>query len=498
MKLKKVTALLLALLMILPLVVSCSQKSSGDEGKDNEEVQKSDETPTTNLVREKYGSYDYDGYAFRILSISPGQHYYWMIDGMDGTGWCNEVWYEEDNADAQIHSVFTRNTLAEELINIDVVMLEGGGTYDIDDLVKTLVKAGGDDFDITLGDNTCNLPLSSEGYFYNLYDIPTFDVHNTWWDQEYVNTFTYKKNQLYMITGDYTIFDDYAAACIFYNKQVLDNYNLDDPADLVDSGTWTIDTMMEMAEKATTDLTGDGQMDENDAYGFFDNGYALTHLTEGCDIHMTALDEEGVPQVVVESEEYMNAVQKVFERAILSKATLLGEGDHDKDIMKEDRVLFLYEQLGGINQLRDMESDFSLLPLPKKDEEQKDYTSVVNGIWCTALSVPVSAKNPEQTGIILDVLGGMSTDTVNKALHEVVLGPKLFREKRTVEMLNYVIASKRYDWAKDIPWGYPLYQILTDQTTAQTFTLASSLQRSIKTIKAQLKGFVKKMGGGLK
>ena len=492
MKAKKLLSLILALLMILPIFASC-KKEKIDEEKEETTVEKNDDMPTVNEVREKYGSYDFDGYKFRILSISPGQHYYWTIDGMDGTGWCNEVWYEEDNADVQIHSVFTRNTLAEDLINIDIEMLEGGGTYEIDDLVKTLVKAGGDDFDITLGDMTCNLPLSSEGYFYNLYDIPTFDVRNHWWDQEYVDTFTYKKSQLYMITGDYTIFDDYAAACIFYDKQVMENYNLEDPADLVEAGTWTIDKMMEMATKATNDVTGNG-MDEEDCYGFYDNGFALTHLIEGCNIKMTELDEEGVPQVIIEGEEFSNAVQAVFEKVIQSPATLLGEGDHNKDIMLEDRVLFLYEQLGGINQLRDMESDYSLLPLPKLNEQQKDYTSVVNGIWCTALSVPICTRRPEQTGTIMDVLGGMSTDTVDKALHEVVLGPKLFREKRTVDMLKYVIASKRYDWAKDIPWGYPIYGMLTEQTEGGTFTLASSLQRQIKTIKAQLKGFVKRMG----
>ena len=492
MKSKKILALLLALLMILPLLMACKKPGSGSE-KEGGDVQESDEAPTTAYVREKYADYNYDGYGFRILSISPGQHYYWMIDGMDGTGWCNEVWYEEDNSEEQIHSVFTRNTLAEELLNIDIIMLEGGGTYEIDDLVKTLVKAGGDDFDITLGDLTCNIPLGCEGYFYNLCDIPTLDLANEWWDKEFVDTFTYKHNYLYNVTGDYTIFDDYAAACIFYDKQVMENFNLEDPADLVDAGTWTIDAMMEMASKATNDLTGNG-MDPDDAYGFFDNGYALTHLVEGCDIHMAELDEEGIPQVVIENEKFSNAVQAVFEKVIQSPATLLGEGDHNKDIMLEDRVLFLYEQVGGINQLRNMESDFSLLPLPKLNADQKDYTSVVNGIWCTALSVPVCAREVDRTGIIMDVLGGMSTDTVDASLHKVVLGPKLFREKRTVDMLKYVIASKRYDWAKDIPWAYPIYQVLTDQTSSQTFTLASSLQRYIKTVKAQLKGLVKFIG----
>lgn len=494
MNLRKILALLFALLMILPLFLACTKP--GDDGEKDDggdDVKESSDAPTTALVREKYADFDMQGYGFRVLGITPGQHYYWMIDGMDGTGWCNEVWYAEDNADVQIHSVFTRNTLAEELLNIKISQIEGGGTYEIPNMVKTLVKAGSDDFDMTLGDLTCNLPLSMEGYFLNLYSIPTFDLHNAWWDQEFVNTFTYKHNNLFLVTGDYTIYDEYAAACIFYNKQIIENSNLEDPADLVDAGTWTIDKMMEMGSKVYKDLDGNG-MDIDDAYGFYDNLFALTHITEGCNIHMTEPDEDGVPQVIIENESFVNAVQKVFDTVIMSPATFLDEGSHDKSMMLEDRVLFLYEQLGGINMLRDMESDFSLLPLPKLNEDQKKYTSVVNGIWCTALSIPISSHDPEKVGTIMDVLGGLSTDTVNKALHEVVLGPKLFREKRTRDMLDYVVASKIYDWAKDIPWAYPLYGILSDQTTSQTFTLASSIQRQIKTIKAQLKRFVATVG----
>jgi len=495
MNMKKIIALLLAVLMVLPLFVACGEKPADDTqtGDTDSTVKESDDAKTTAYVREKYGSYDYDGYTFTILGITPGTHYYWMIDGMDGTGWCNEVWYEEDNADAQIHSVFTRNTLTEELLNITISQMEGGGTYEIDDKVKMLIKAGGNDFDVTLGDLTCNIPLGMEGYFYNLYDLPTFDVTNEWWDKEFVDTFTLKKSYLFNITGDYTIFDDYAAACIFYNKQIVENYGLTDPADLVDAGTWTIDTMMEMAQTATKDLSGNG-MDADDEYGFYDNGYALTHITEGCNIHITELNEEGIPEVVVENESFTNAVQKVFESVIMSPATFLDEGTHDKSMMLEDRVLFLYEQLGGINQLRDMGSDFSLVPLPKLNEQQERYTSVVNGIWCTALSVSINIQDTDRTGIILDVLGGMSTDTVNKALHEVVLGPKLFREQRTRDMLDYVVDSTIYDWAKDIPWAYGIYNILADQTTAKAFTLASSLQSQLKSIKAQLKRFYMLVG----
>ena len=489
MKIKKIVALLLALLMVaLPLCACKKDGGSGDgDNEVKEEVQKNDEMPVVEYTREKYAGYDYDGYDFRILSINRGSHYYFMLDGE--TGFANEVWYEEDSAEAQQHSVFTRNTLASELLDITISPVWGGGTYEIDSLIKTLVKSGSDDFDMTIGSQCRSLPLATEGYFRNLTEIETLDLGEEWWDQEYINTFIYKNKYLFTVCGDYNIFDDYATPVVFYNKQVLDNYNLDDPADLVDAGTWTIDAMMDYVGKVTSDISGDGKLDENDVWGMTDNNIYMFHFATGCNLHLSALDDEGVPQVTIDSEQFTNTVQTIFDKIAMSGKCLFTDNGTCYDLLKDDRALFYYEILAGINLLRDMESDFSLLPTPKLNEEQESYGSLAQGIYLTVVSVPLSAKNVDRTGIIMNVLGGMSTDTVDAALHEVVLGPKLFREKRTRDMLTYALENRKYDWAENINWAYPLMNLLVDQGSSQTFTLASSIQRNIKLLRAQLKRF---------
>ena len=488
MNFKKLTALFLTTAMLLPFAAACKKDGdSGNNGGDNN-VQNSDDAKTTAYTREKYAGNNLDGYAFRVLSINPGSHYYFMLDG--DTGVANEVWYEEDNADVQIHSVFTRNLLAEDLLNMHVSMIEGGGTYEIDSMIRTLVKSGGDDFDMTLGSQCRSLPLAAEGYFHNLLDMNTFDIGESWWDQEYVDTFTYKNKYLYTICGDYNIFDDYATPVVFYNKQVLENFNLDDPADLVDDGTWTIDSMMDYVNKVTNDASGDGKLDENDVWGFTDNDQYMFHLATGCNLHLSALDEEGVPQVTIDSESFTNTVQTVFDKVAMSGKCFFTDNGTCYDMFKDDRALFYYEILTGINMLRDMESDFSLLPTPKLTSDQSDYGALAQGIYLTVLSVPLSTQNTDKIGLIMNVLGGFSTDTVDAALHEVVLGPKLFREKRTRDMLTYALENRKYDWAENINWAYPLMNLIKDQGASQVFTLSSSIQRNIKMLKAQLRRFV--------
>ena len=487
MKSKKSIALILALLMILSAftLLACDKKGgNGGNGSDINDVETDNET--TEYVKEKYSGLDYNGYKFRIFAITPGEHYQNFI-AEDST----EIWYEEDNADALQHAVFTRNLLTEELLNVTITPIWGGSCYTVTDQTKTLVKAGGDEIDVVHNSHFKALQVAMEKYYWNLNDLESFDVSEPWWDQEYVDTFTFRKNQLYTICGDYLTLDDYATPIVYYNKNVVANLNLEDPADLVDAGTWTIDNMMDLASKATFDLSGDGKMDENDSWGLLDNGNSLVHFIEGCNCPLTALDEEGVPQVTVEKESFVNTVQYVYERLSLSTSLYEQPNDDDLIIIKDDRALFYREVLGSLYNFRDMEGDFSFLPPPKLNEDQENYTSIADGIWCTALSVPITVTDTNMIGTVLDVLGGMSTDTVDKALYEIVLGPKLFREKRTVDMLQYCLAARDYDWAKDIPWAYPLYGAINEQGVEKTFSFASKLQSNIKVVKVQLKGFTK-------
>ena len=491
MKSKRIIAFILALVMIASMFtfIGC-KKDKNDPSSDNSQggnnVVVDEENETTIYVKEKYGNNDFNGYDFRILSIDQGGHMYRVIDETTA----NEIWYEEDDADVYQHAIFTRNLLVSDLLDIKITPVWGGETNEVPELAKTLVKSGGDEFDMMVASLNKSMSLGIEGYMYNLYDINTLDMSEDWWDQDLISTYTYKKNKIFAIVGDYTVFDDYAVPVVFYNKNVMDNYNLSDPADLVDAGTWTVEAMMKMAESATQDTSGDGKIDINDTWGYTDNNHVLVHLLEGCDTYITVVDEEGVPQVNCTTEDFVNTVQFLFNTVALSTAVGSFNNDDCVDMMLEDRSLFYYELLGAINQFRDMESVFSLLPLPKKDESQKDYSSIINTVWSTAVTVPITNKNMEQTGTILNVLGGLSTDTVNKALHETILGPKLFREKRTVSMLQYALEAKAYDWAKEMSWASTIYNILREQFDDKTFTLASALQSKVKVLQKSLKLFL--------
>ena len=119
-------------------------------------------------------------------------------------------------------------------------------------------------------------------------------------------------------------------------------------------------------------------------------------------------------------------------------------------------ALFYGDMLAFVNQLREMTSDFGIIPMPKYDEAQESYGEYISNGWTTAYAVPMTNGDPERTGVILEVLSGYSTDTVRQALYAVSLSAKLVRDADSVEMLDIIFGSKSYDWAVDFTWGSEL------------------------------------------
>ena len=61
--------------------------------------------------------------------------------------------------------------------------------------------------------------------------------------------------------------DEKSIWCVFFNKKMIDDYNLDDPNKLVADSTWTYDKLFTMAETVSADLDGNDKRDEKDRYG---------------------------------------------------------------------------------------------------------------------------------------------------------------------------------------------------------------------------------------
>lgn len=92
---------------------------------------------------------------------------------------------------------------------------------------------------------------------------------------------------------------------MLFNKQMVTDYNLENPYEIVKAGKWTFEKMMEMGAVVVGDLDGGG-MGEYDRYALTCNAYASDCFAMGADRLFVAKDEEDAPYVNLNDERFMN------------------------------------------------------------------------------------------------------------------------------------------------------------------------------------------------
>ncbi len=339
--------------------------------------------------------------------------------------------------------------------------------------------AGDDEYDTAIT-SLMNLGAPArKGYFRNFYKISTIDLSQPWWDQNLVGSFTLFGNRLYFINGDINYRDDYSECVNFFNKKLVSDFGFDNPYDLVDSGTWTIDAMMAMADAFTRDLNGDGKLSiKEDAIGYGDNGDLIKHLIYAMGEKITENDEDGIPRVAQMTETHINKVQKLYDRVASDPNVYIGDNNAMATALIEGRFLFYNECLGAYAQFRDMEDDFGILPQPKYDEAQERYCAYISNGWNSTYVIPITNTDGDTTGIIMETMAALSTDTIRSTLYDVLFNVKYARDEQTARMIDYCVNSKVYDWSTDFGWLDSIVSCYNSLAKSKTFDFISKVEKN--------------------
>lgn len=486
---KKCISLSLALILAALSLLSCSD-NGGEETKSasSETVQQSAsnmeseseteaEKTVTDTVREKYSSYSYDGYEYKVLAPGPNVHFAYDEVGAD----VNEVWVEESDGTPLNDALFARNLATEDLLGIKVTPIFADNDENIRNQVQTEVTAGTTDYDTVLNRMDYIGPQAESGLYLNLMDH--LDTSNPWWDKNIVETFTMFNSKLYWITGDINVFDDFAVEVLFTNKSILEQNGFELPYKDVLEGKWTIDRMYQIAKACEKDLDGDGKMTVGkDVIGHIEGNDHIKHWIYAMGEKSCDIDKDGNLEVNILTESHISAIDTLFSYMVDKQMTYTGAW---QDFLKGG-IVFCGAMLGPINSLREMEDDFGVIPMAKKDEAQERYGNYVSNGWTTAYAIPMTNKDPDITGIILEVLCGFSTDTVRSALYDVLFAAKLVRDTEPVEMLDIIFDTKSYDWAVDFSWGGSFANLYNGIYNTKNNTYVSGATKSQKVINKML------------
>ncbi len=448
---KRILAFLLVALMLSQTVLTgCSEATenttSDSETSSQVEQAASEETETvaeeTELTRANTpddlpADLDYEGQGALVLARSKA-----WFEG--------EMFVEELNGEVLNDTVFDRDLAVEKRLN---VVIDYQTASDTNSLINTNVTAGVDEYSLHVGSAVDTVQYGVKGNYYNLLgNYPEhLNLSQPWWSQYYTEQGEIEGCSFFA-TGDLCFSLIKLSFVTYVNMKMIDDYGLENPYELVREGKWTFDKQMEMSADKYTDLNGNGKRDQEDLYGMSMGGeIGLDLYWSAFDLTICDKDDKGIPSIAVDEEKMTSVIEKLYEYYVNCDAvfTPANNGDAEQDViaqmLADDRMLFSPLRIIHTEQIREMESDYALIPLPKWDENQTDYYTFVHDQY-SIVGIPLSVKNPSMVSAVMEALAAESYRYVTPAYYDLVLNGKYLRDADSAEMLEIAIDGIKIDF----------------------------------------------------
>lgn len=434
------------------------------------------ETTVDPRYADAIGSHDFGGEDFHFLLCGDGDPYNWSeID----------VLSEGETGETINDGIYARNLALEERLNIKIT-----GLFDMNattTLTKT-VSAGDDAYDAAWLRLDAAGPAAQTGAVYDWHDVPQVDLTKAYWDQSIIRDLSIG-GKVYYLTGDISTIDNQATWIMMFNKNMVNEYDMEDPYTLVRDGKWTLDKFSEMTKDIARDINGDGKYTIDDMYGLsttIDTIYGLFYSTG---LSFISKDSDDLPYFNLDMQKAQDVLERTAEIFNEGNRTLVASRitSQTSDVISgirqaffEDRALFYAEVMFHVANLRQMETDFGIIPQPKYDEAQKDYITFVNPAG-SCLTVPITVGNVEQSGIVLEAMASESYRHLTPAYYNTALQQKYTRDDESAEMLDLLLQNRVYDLAMIYSWGNinANYRSLADKNDTDLSSLVAKREKQV-------------------
>ena len=470
----RILALTLALIMLLSMLVACGGNDE-TKNKDDEEIKGTAENP--NLPAKDYGGYEFTFVTNQGSSYNTG---YLVSEGEDG--------------EILDSSIAKRNSILEEKYNIKVCQLN---VSEILTTVRTQVMGGACEFDAILASCSNLATMAQENLLLNLLDIETFNWDKSYWDSN-------SKEQL--MIGNKLFFANCAlnihtiGFCVFFNKKLVEDFQLSDPYELMEKNQWTIDNWANMVSAVSVDVDQDGHMTEKDKYGTLMEHHNPRMFLYASGVRATTNDETGYPQITLmqNADKTVNLYEKlkqVFTDSAHSFCMTCSDVQFDsaqyshkyaylRYLFTQDLYLFHYTSEGALTQFAEMESEFGVLPFPKYDEHQDGYKTIYpynNNLF----ALPNVQEDLERTTAIIEDMNYISSFTVVPTWFETLLTRRYVRDDESEETLHILRNNCVYDIGLYYNFGDLRSGIL--DVDPQQSNISRNYARLEKAVKAHIK-----------
>ena len=432
----RLSATLAATLLLAASLLSCAEPADVSDIQTNAPDNTPDTVAETEAVSKRPAcnlpeNLDFGGAAFHTIAFSwQGYLYYFFAD--------------EENGDIMNDAIYARTRAIEERLNVDLqhTLLESTAITEVPNTVKPTVLAGDDVYQQVLFHCIEGVSsFASQGYLYNLDEMPHIDINAEWWNKEQMDALRLGENTYFAV-------NDYMLPCpyiVYFSKDMVNDLEFEDPYQLVYDGRWTLDVFTQMARTVVSDLDGNGKMEgEYDRFGVTASEVSkYNSFVTGADQFITEKTSDGQITLAINTEKMLHIVE-MFADLAKQDVCFMPQSEYEGYHLTLDtgRLLFDLETLTWAEKMRDYTVEFGFLPYPKYDEAQENYRSLD---WGGLMGIPLSITDPELVGAVLELQAYESGNSVLPTYYDTVLTGKLARDENAVKMLDIVFDTICYE-----------------------------------------------------
>jgi len=202
-------------------------------------------------------------------------------------------------------------------------------------------------------------------------------------------------------------------------------------------------------------------MDKNDRYGIGHNHTSAISFIQSAGERYATLDKDGVPSITINTTRVIEVLEKL--NALYNDTSVAGTIQGTTPIyaswgelnqaMVDGKICFRPANIYNLRQYLLMEDEFTVLPMPKLDEDQEDYNHLVLTNACAGYCIPASTDRTEFISIMLEELAYYGRKIVKPAYYDSYVSARLTQNQTTADMFDVIFATKLYDIGYVFNWG---------------------------------------------
>ena len=296
-----------------------------------------------------------------------------------------DEWLEADDGDIVGTELYNRVPRAEHNLDIKLEIVNHVGTGTDKQAIMDEIAKRQESTDPNMIADLCSTysmfagSLTVDGRYQNIANSDYVNFDNPWWPADLLENSTID-DKVYFVSGDISPTMIYETYAVFFNPELIEKFNLDDPIKLVNEKRWTLDKVIEITSGIYDDLDEVSGPSEGDFFAFnFNDAAHLKAFPFGMGVRVIVPDSD---DGYAFTEDYWGGKMENISNRMnawigknngVKSPSESGFGDYGVSF-KNERCIFTVGNIAfATHYLSGLNVDYGIVPAPMFDEKQEQY-----------------------------------------------------------------------------------------------------------------------------